>query len=105
MDLTRVETQGSIWLLDDDQHRYLRMPKTEEPREAGWWDDPAGSALEDLTWHPMNSWRISEAPVVLRDPSGVARQHRPSDCPLLVIETGLDGANVYAPKAAVRSRT
>lgn len=40
----RVVTESSVWLVEPD--RYLRMPKSEEPR---W---PAGvEALDDLVWH------------------------------------------------------
>lgn len=53
--MTRVETQGSWWLLDDT--RYMRMPKQEKPRENGW-GGPNTGALQDFIWHPMDSWLI-----------------------------------------------
>lgn len=61
MSVTRVESKGSIWLLDDDRMVYLRMPKTEKPRESPPGDDWGGAGagpLQDLKWHPMVRWNI-----------------------------------------------
>lgn len=69
--MTRVETRGSFWLLDDDNGRYCRMPKREQPREHGWGGPEAGP-LEDLKWHPMTGWEILEA-------SGRLIVHLPTD--------------------------
>lgn len=64
MSVTRVESDGSIWLLDDDRAVYLRMPKTEKPRDPGPngddWGGPGAGVLQDLRWLPMLSWRITE---------------------------------------------
>lgn len=63
---TRVTTDGSVWVLDDDQNRYARMPRHEGPRKSPPGEDWGGSEagpLEDLQWHDMASWEIREVPV------------------------------------------
>lgn len=59
--MNRVESEGSLWLLDDEQGRYCRMPKQEGPRwsppEKDWGGETAGP-LQDLKWHPMSGWEI-----------------------------------------------
>lgn len=103
--ISRVETLGSVWLLDDDNHRYCRMPRQEGPREDGDWPDPTGGPLEDLTWHAMTSWRISLTGVPLMV-NGVPSIHRGSSMPLLVIEVDPadDGRKVVAPNAGPVTR-
>lgn len=54
---TRVETKGSVWLIDDVERRYCRFPKHEGPRENGWGGPDAGS-LQDAVWHPLIAWEI-----------------------------------------------
>lgn len=34
----RVESVGSIWLMDEDNGRYIRLPKSEGPRPSPAWD-------------------------------------------------------------------
>lgn len=58
----KVESAGSFWLIDEENCRYLRMPKHEGPRENGWGAADQG-ALADLTWHPFIDWRKSDDPV------------------------------------------
>lgn len=63
---TRVETKGSIWLLDDDLSRYARMPKQEGPRYSPPGEDWGGvdaGILQDLVWHPMERWEIRQNPI------------------------------------------
>ena len=56
----QIETLGSMWFIDEDQKRYLRMPKTEGPRAPGWWELPEpGDPLNDLEWHSMVDWQIA----------------------------------------------
>lgn len=56
----RVETLGSVWLIDDVEKRYCRMPKSEKPRENGWGDETAG-VLQDAVWHAFEGgWWISD---------------------------------------------
>lgn len=90
----RVESKGSIWLLDDDLGRYARMPKTEGPRQsppgADWGGRTAGP-LEDLCWHPMVRWQILSP-----GPNPWTMQ------PTLIIDVGdPDGRKVIAPDAVL----
>ena len=82
---TTVETMGSVWLIDEDQMTYLRMPKREGPRENGWGDADQGD-LADLVWHPFTEWEI-------RDVLG-------QEC--LLIRTQSPGGGVIAPDAVIR---
>lgn len=55
----RIESVGSIWFLDEAGGEYLRLPKTEGPRESPEgedWGGPDAGGLEDLKWHPMFGW-------------------------------------------------
>lgn len=61
MNVRRVESKGSIWLLDDGLGRYMRMPKTERPRDPAEYGDARAGALQDLVWHPMLRWFITDA--------------------------------------------
>lgn len=91
--MIRVETKGSMWIIDDDLGRYMRMPKEEQPRPDHW----SQGALEDLTWHDMKSWRL------VHDLTGVASGWRfsPNGIPWLRIER-TRGEPVWAPNAEVR---
>lgn len=65
--MNRVETKGSVWMLDDDQLRYARMPKHEGPRlspPGADWGGSGACALQDLVWHPMVRWEIQQKPVM-----------------------------------------
>lgn len=55
--MRRVVTDGSVWLLDEPAGRYMRMPRTEQPRPNGWGSAAAGP-LQDLVWHPMTGWAV-----------------------------------------------
>lgn len=57
--MTRVETNGSMWLIDEDAKRYCRFPKEEKPRENGWGGADQGP-LQDAVWHDFDSWWIDE---------------------------------------------
>ena len=52
----RVESTGSVWLLDTD--RYMRFPKNDAPREVSEWGSAEAGPLQDFVWHPMKSWRV-----------------------------------------------
>ena len=53
----KVETNGSYWWFDEAGREYLRSPKVEAPRENEW-GGPAAGALQDLVWHPYESWEL-----------------------------------------------
>jgi hypothetical protein len=55
----RIESKGSVWLIDEDKMVYLRMPKTEGPREMLPWYS-SSPALEDLKWLPYREWKFEE---------------------------------------------
>lgn len=108
MSHTRVETKGSVWLLDDDARRYARMPKHEGPRlsppDADWGGADAGP-LEDLKWHPMDAWEIRENPIIAYRINPFTDELTSTDTgerqPLLVISVGEE--RVVAPDAEIRS--
>ena len=53
----KVESLGSFWFFDEENLRYMRMPKTEQPRENGW-GGPDQGELQDLVWHDYITWFI-----------------------------------------------
>ena len=61
---TRIESNGSLWWIDDEAMEYLRCPKVEGPRPPGPggqdWGGPGAGPLEDLKWHPMQWWAVDE---------------------------------------------
>lgn len=90
--VTRVETKGSIWVIDNDLRRYCRFPKHEGPRERSEWGGPEAGALQDAVWHNFEGdWWV--------DPEFGWRPAR------LMIQTDRDGDGrwlcVVAPEARV----
>lgn len=57
--MIRVESVGSIWLFDEDLKRYMRMPKTEAPRERKPYYDQHES-LDDLVWHEYARYLVRD---------------------------------------------
>lgn len=55
-DCVRVESDGSVWLINEQTLEYLRMPKQEIPRRA----DHSTGVLKDLVWHPFEKWEIDQ---------------------------------------------
>ena len=86
----RVETAGSIWLIDEANRRYCRFPKQEQPRPE------SRGVLQDLVWHPFTGrWEI-----------GIFPRHRDRDvhaceaCPGLLIWWGPgEKQALWAPRA------
>ena len=62
----KVESRGSLWWFDDMAGEYLRLPKTEKPRERSEWSDGRAGILQDGVWLPMVRWWIDEALLALR---------------------------------------
>lgn len=57
--MIRVETLGSMWLIDDVERRYCRFPKHEGPRDRPEWGGPDAGALQDIVWHDFaGDWTI-----------------------------------------------
>ncbi len=54
----RIESFGSIWEIDEEDHRYRRWPKQEAPREHAEWSDERAGALQDFVWHHYDTWFI-----------------------------------------------
>lgn len=97
--MTRVETEGSYWLIDEDGDRYCRLPKQEGPRLPGWWDDPTGTSLEDLKWHDMVAWWVQTTPFMFRDSNGDTTMYPPESYPVLIIKTA--NGHITAPMAVL----
>lgn len=58
--MTRVESMGSMWQIDEDLKRYCRFPKQELPREHPFWGGPDAGFLQDAVWHDFEGeWRIT----------------------------------------------
>lgn len=57
----RVESIGSIWMIDDQAKVYVRMPKYEGPRPNGW-GEPDQGLLADLVRHPFIDWHVEDHP-------------------------------------------
>jgi hypothetical protein len=59
--MVRVETVGSVWLIDETEGRYCRFPLEEKPRERAEWGDERAGDLQDLVWHDFaGQWRIDD---------------------------------------------
>lgn len=59
--VTRVETLGSLWMIDNDLRRYCRFPKHEAPRERPEWSDERAGRLRDSVWHDFaGSWEVDQ---------------------------------------------
>lgn len=54
----RIESAGSLWWIDENAKEYLRTPKVEAPRDPPEWGDERAGALQDLVWHPYDSWAL-----------------------------------------------
>lgn len=97
--ISRVETQGSYWFLDEVRRVYMRVPKREGPRERGPWREPVpGDSLHDLEWHEFISWEVRTEPFVFRL-NGRLRHYEPDAFPVLVIVRTV-GASC-APRARI----
>lgn len=64
MPTIRIETQGSVFEIDEDDLRYRRFPKQEAPRERPEWSDDRAGVLQDFVWHPYLSWEIRVVPAL-----------------------------------------
>jgi hypothetical protein len=92
----RVISKRSFWLLDDGQHRYMRMPRTPEGRLD--WEQMVSDSMLDATWHPMRLWWIEMYPP---HTFTMALDNVPKDnYPLLVIDCG-NGRWALAPNAEI----
>lgn len=96
----RVESVGSIWLIDEYEKVYCRMPKVEGPRLSPVgkdWGGPGAGALQDLVWHDFIEWYIATEPVY----AGDFRYFEP---PALIIKYGeRDTQFIGAPNAVLLS--
>jgi len=90
----RVESRGSYWFIDQGQHRYLRMPKEEAPRDPAW----CLGRLEDLVWHDYEDWWIAEESFGAQDDQGTLYLYGPGT---LVIQLCTSPRKVYAPDARI----
>lgn len=72
----RAESNGSIWLLDDDRGVYMRMPKSEGPRDPYPDQSPT---LDDLRWIPMNGWEVRDSWLRIYSPTGTGLAKAPID--------------------------
>ena len=62
-----VETQGSIWHIDEDLNRYRRFPKEEKPREKPEWSDEQAGPLQDAVWHDFTgTWWLTHTHLVIQ---------------------------------------
>ena len=76
----RVESEASIWMIDEARSVYMRMPKTEAGRES-WFQRGPGHVLADLEWLPMTGWYMA----------------RRRSQPRLFIQVPVEGRVVSAP--------
>jgi hypothetical protein len=90
----RVETRGSFWLIDQDLHRYLRMPKHEVPRDPEW----SLGWLKDLKWHDFENWWITTESFEATDEHGTLYLYGPET---LVIQPCGSPRRVLAPDAHI----
>lgn len=59
--ITRIESKGSVWMIDNDLRRYCRFPKHEGPRERPEWSDERAGVLQDAIWHDFEGdWWIGQ---------------------------------------------
>lgn len=107
--MNRVETKGSVWMLDDDAGRYCRLPKQEGPRlspPGEDWGGPDAGALQDVVWHPLQWWAVAEdvaAAATVLGSEPFARRLDVDSYPWLIISSARDDI-VLAPSAAHNDR-
>lgn len=94
--MIKVETRGSLWLIDQDLGRYLRTPKQEVPRDPEW----SLGWLKDLEWHDFETWYISSESFGAEDVHGTLYLYAP---PTLVIQPCGSPRKVLAPDAYIVS--
>lgn len=85
--MKRIETLGSIWVIDEGCNRYCRFPKTEAGRERPEWGNAEAGLLQDAVWHDYDHWEIKPEEWTERPPRLVIRQ--------------TDGRSISAPYPAV----
>lgn len=58
---TQIVSLGSIWLIDETEMKYCRLPRTEGPRQSppgADWGGPGAGELQDNVWLDFITWRI-----------------------------------------------
>lgn len=55
--MRQITSRGSVWMFNEDELLYLRMPRDEQPRRKDWSQGP----MEDLVWHPYLGWEFRTA--------------------------------------------
>lgn len=70
--VTRIVSLGSYWWFDETNHEYLRLPKSERPRERPEWSDGRAGALQDAVWHPYHSYTVRRGRLWILDEQGQA---------------------------------
>lgn len=53
-----VASLGSVWIFDHD--RYLRLPKSEVPRQNPSWGSNTAGPCQDNVWHDYKHWWITD---------------------------------------------
>lgn len=99
--MIKIESKGSFWLIDEEAKKFVRMPKTEQQREPGWWREPEpGDLLYDLEWHDYHRWEmVTDPEFTIWDGERLCFVTK-EDLPRLFIYTE-DGRWVTAPNAHV----
>ena len=57
--LTRVVGVASVWLFDDVELVYMRLPRMEGPRERPEWGDVRAGGCQDNVWHALDDWWVT----------------------------------------------
>lgn len=109
---TRITTDGSVWLIDEDAGRYCRMPKREGPRWSpdgeDWGGPKASPGLQDLVWHDCLHWELRDEFATTwswgleGEPMPLGRE--PTGRKVLVITVAMEGDQarvVVAPGATI----
>ncbi len=90
--MIRVETNGSIWTINEGGLLYLRLPKEEKPRERSEWGGVNAGPMQDAVWHPFIKWWVGD---------DGARTERHNPCLFIEVEPGGPGHTITAPNAVV----
>lgn len=99
--MKRIETDGSVWLIDEGAMRYCRFPKTEAGRELPEWGDERAGVLQDAVWHDMSRWLMTEESTFLIQMGDDMNDLWPFTEPARLIIHGADGRRLSAPNPVV----
>lgn len=57
--MIRIQTDGSVWLIDEERKLYWRFPLDEAPRDPVEYGDASAGVLQDAVPHACERWWVA----------------------------------------------